>query len=589
MRNWLRAGRLLSGLGWEIGPAVFLLYAGVSAVAFLAPLLLALGLRPLVDGIAAHSGRQVTAGAVPAAVALLLTVSAPIAYRWATIRMRERSVMVVQRRLLRLAAGTPGVELFERPSFADRLQLLKAGADDLVSGMSVVFIGPIVTAQLVVTGAVLARLEPVLLLVPVVAIPAALLSRRGERLRRAAELRVAESQRTAQDLFTLAATAAAGPDIRIYGLRTELLERHRRASRTAQRGVEGALWRSAAIGGCGWLLFGAAYAGAAILVLREAAGGRGTAGDVALTLGLASAMVAAAARLGDLAGSVLRVLTAAGHYRWLSDQARAAPGTAAAPERLTDGITVEGVSFGYAGAGRAALSDVTLRLPAGAVVAVVGENGAGKTTLVKLLCGLYRPGAGRIRLDGVDLSTMDLDGYRERIAAGFQDYVRFELPVAEAVGLGDLRRLGDLDAVRAALDRAGAGFVHRLPHGLDTPLGLSWQDGVDLSGGEWQKLALARSMMRTGPLLYVLDEPTASLDPQAEHLLFEQIAAAASAGAADGRITVLISHRFSTVRMAGLIVVLGDGRVREAGTHDELMAAHGLYAQLYTLQADAYR
>ena len=347
--------------------------------------------------------------------------------------------------------------------------------------------------------------------------------------------------------------------------------------------------RSAAIDGGGWLLFGAAYAGAAILVLREAAGGRGTAGDVALTLGLASAMVAAAARLGDLAGSVLRVRTAAGHYEWLSEQARATPGTAAAPERLTDGISVEGVSFGYAGTGRAALSDVSLRLPAGSVVAVVGENGAGKTTPVKLLCGLYQPGQGRIRLDGVDLSTMDLDGYRERIAAGFQDFARFELPVAEAVGLGDLPRLADLDAVRAALGRANAGFVDRLPHGLDTPLGLSWPGGVDLSGGEWQKLALARSMMRTVPLLYVLDEPTASLDPQTEHLLFEQIATAASAGAANGRITVLISHRFSTVRMADLIVVLADGRVRETGTHDELIAAHGLYARLYTLQADAYR
>jgi ATP-binding cassette subfamily B protein len=144
-------------------------------------------------------------------------------------------------------------------------------------------------------------------------------------------------------------------------------------------------------------------------------------------------------------------------------------------------------------------------------------------------------------------------------------------------------------AVRTALDRVNAGFVDRLPHGMDTQLGLSWQGGVDLSGGEWQKLALARSMMRTSVLLNVLDEPTAALDPQTEHLLFEQVAAMARAGAADGQVTVLISHRFSTVRMADLIVVLDDGRILEVGTHDHLIAAGGRYAELYGLQARAYR
>jgi ATP-binding cassette subfamily B protein len=261
----------------------------------------------------------------------------------------------------------------------------------------------------------------------------------------------------------------------------------------------------------------------------------------------------------------------------------------AAPQRLTRGITLDDVTFRYGATDSPALSGVSLRLAAGSVVAVVGENGAGKTTLVKLLCGMYRPSSGRILLDDTDLSTVDLVGYRKRITAGFQDFMRFEFPLRESVGVGDLPQLTDEDRVRQALKRANATFVDRLPRGLETQLGQAWPGGVELSGGEWQKVALARSMMRDRPLLSILDEPTAALDPQTEHMLFEEVAAAARAGVEDGRITLVISHRFSTVRMADFIVVLQHGAVLEAGTHDELMAAGGLYAELYDLQAKAYR
>jgi ATP-binding cassette, subfamily B, bacterial len=207
---------------------------------------------------------------------------------------------------------------------------------------------------------------------------------------------------------------------------------------------------------------------------------------------------------------------------------------------------------------------------------------------VKLLCGMYAPTEGRILLNGTDLAAIDLPAYRQRLTAGFQDYVRFELAIRESVGVGDLPRMDDVAAVRGALTKANAGFAERLPEGVETQLGLSWQGGVDLSGGEWQKLALARAMLRTDPLLMVLDEPTAALDPQTEHALFEQVAAGARE-ARSGRVTLLISHRFSTVRMADRIIVLDKGRVVEQGSHDDLVVRNGLYAELYHLQAKAYQ
>ncbi len=254
------------------------------------------------------------------------------------------------------------------------------------------------------------------------------------------------------------------------------------------------------------------------------------------------------------------------------------------------------VSFRYPATDRVVLDDVTLDLPAGAVVAIVGENGAGKSTLVKLLCRFYEPTSGRITVDGVDLSRMPADAWRARLAGAFQDFFRFEFLARHTVGLGDLERMDDRPAVDVAVERAGAGdVVDHLTHALDTQLGPTWPEGVEVSFGQWQKLALARGFMRDHPLLLVLDEPTAALDAETEHALFERYAAASRGGAgdtsgdADGRVTILVSHRFSTVRMADRIIVLDGARVVEVGTHEELMAKGGQYAELYGIQAASYR
>jgi ATP-binding cassette subfamily B protein len=505
-----------------------------------------------------------------------------------TIRMRERSIMVLQRRLLTLATNVPGLQHFERPDFWDRVQLLKQSAHDLVMGLSSAFLGPLLVGQLLVASGLLASVQPALLLVPFLAIPAAWLNGRAESPHQKADIRTAEKRRTTHHLADLATNARAAAEIRLYGLQSELLDRHQRASQDVHRIVESALLRAAAIKAIGWLCFALVYGIAIVVVVLEAIAGRTTPGDVALTLGLVTAVVAASSQVSSLAGSLLRVRTTVEHYQWLESSVAHKRSGVPPPVRLHTGIELVQVTFSYAGSERPPLVDVSLQLPAGSVVPLVGENGAGKTTLVKLLCGMYEPTKGRVLLEGIDLTTVDLEECRRRITAGFQDFMRFELPIRETVGIADTSRIHDEEAAQAALAKARADFVERLPAGLDTMLGTAWEGGVELSGGEWQKLALARTFFRTRPLLTVLDEPTASLDPQTEHAHFEQIAAEHRA-AEGNQITLLISHRFSTVRMADLIVVLDRGRVIEQGSHADLVSRGGLYAELYELQSQAYR
>jgi ATP-binding cassette subfamily B protein len=414
---------------------------------------------------------------------------------------------------------------------------------------------------------------------------------------RSAEERGAQADRLAKHLFTTATTAPPGKEIRVTGIGDRLVRERREAWERWYTPVSAARWVSAAWHTLAWAIFGLAYVGAVVFVSTRLAS---SAGDVLLVLAAGSRL---SAYIGATVGEIgfLRGIWLDGSQRlaWLEDYAASLVASAdqPVPSRLADGIRLEGVSFAYPGTDRLVLDGVSLRLPAGTVVALVGENGAGKTTLVKLLCKLYEPTAGRILVDGVPLARMPADEWRSRLAGAFQDFFRFEFRARHSVGLGDVPRLDDEPAVRTAVARAGADdVVARLPAGLETQLGPTWPEGVEVSFGQWQKLALGRGFMRDAPLLLVLDEPTAALDAETEHALFERYAAAARGGgngsregAAEGRITILVSHRFSTVRMADLIVVLDGARVAQVGTHDDLMAAGGPYAELYGIQAAAYR
>jgi len=249
------------------------------------------------------------------------------------------------------------------------------------------------------------------------------------------------------------------------------------------------------------------------------------------------------------------------------------------------GIRFEGVSFTYPGAEEAALIDIDLQLKPGQSLALVGENGSGKTTLIKLLTGLYTPSAGRILVDGRDLRDWDKEQLRARIGVIFQDFARYQIAVGENIGVGDVRYFNDRERWRIAADKGMADeFIDNLPAGYDTQLGKWFKDGRELSGGQWQKIALSRAFMRSEADILVLDEPTAAMDASAEATIFEHFRQLTRE-----RIAILISHRFSTVRMADQIVVIERGRIVERGDHAHLMTLNGHYARLFSLQAAGYR
>ena len=272
-------------------------------------------------------------------------------------------------------------------------------------------------------------------------------------------------------------------------------------------------------------------------------------------------------------------------YGFLGMEMRPAGGhgrTGPAPE---DGVRFERVSFTYPGSTEPALRDVSLHIPPGTRLALVGHNGSGKTTLIKLLTGLYLPSEGRVLLDGLDLREWDPGVLRDRLGVIFQDFVKYQLTVGENIGVGDREYMSDETRQRAAADKGMATpFIEEMPQGFQTQLGRWFKDGRELSIGQWQKVALGRAFMREGADILVLDEPTSAMDAEAESMIFDRVRQLT-----ENQIAVLISHRFSTVRMADRIVVLEDGTIVEEGDHGALMEVKGRYAELFTLQAEGYR
>jgi len=581
----------LCKLGYRHEPRLMLAAFVLSQLAALPDALLALWLWLLGKGVIEGSSGLVRLAAIglgvsAAATWLLRTVSTRVQRRF-----RDKVTIALESHVARLQASVVTIAHHERPDYLDRLAMLRNQVFVLDHMYMSVFATVGWILRLGVTIALLVAIHPALALLAVFALPTVLTSTWRPAVERMAQEKGSQAQRLARHLFTIATTAPPGKEVRVTGIGQRLISQRREAWDRWYGAISPVRWTSAAWHTLAWAVFGSAYVGSVIFVSSRTGS---SAGDVLLVLAAGSRL---SAYIGATVGEIgfLRGFWMDGSRRlaWLEDYAASLVASAdrPVPDRMRVGIRLEHVSFAYPGTSRLVLDDVSLTLPAGAVVAVVGENGAGKTTMVKLLAKMYEPSSGGIFVDSAPLARIAADEWRARLAGAFQDFFRFEFRARQSIGVGDVVRIDNERAVTAAVDRAGANdVIDHLKSGLESQLGATWPEGVDLSFGQWQKIALARGFMRDQPLLLVLDEPTAALDAETEHALFERYAATARDrdSQRDG-ITILVSHRFSTVRMADLIVVLDGARLAEVGSHEELMAKGGQYSELYGIQAAAYR
>jgi ATP-binding cassette subfamily B protein len=489
------------------------------------------------------------------------------------------------------AGSTVDYTRFESPEFYDQLRRAQNSGEfrivDMVNSVSQL-IGALLTT--ISIALVLASLSPVLLvLVVVAAVPALVASLRNSRESYAFEYAMTAESRERAYVLAVLTDRGAAKEVRLFGLGRHLRDRY--AALTEERVRQLRMFlakrlRVTVIGGiAGAFGMGIALVTLVLLLTNEVI-------DVATALTAGLAMQQLAGRLSAITASAARLIESGmfidDYQTFLSlvPPTPARRGTQPVRHRVgrLDSLRIDGVSFTYPAASRPAVDDVTLEIGRGETVAVVGANGSGKTTLAKLICQLYKPDAGRVLWNGIDTATLDPQEVTSEITVLFQDYLQYHLPVLDNIVFGRVERDGRREDAIAAAQRAGAhDFLARLPAGYETRLGLQFEGGHELSTGQWQRVALARAFYRGGSFL-VLDEPTAALDPRAERDLFQQIRTLT-----EGQATLLISHRFSTVRSADCIYVMACGRIAESGSHDALMARGGVYAELFEMQAAGYR
>ena len=589
----LRGIGAIVALAFRAAPVRTLALLFCQSVVGLSSIVASFATKALVQAAATHDRNgAILAGA---SIALIGAVTVIIALVTGQLirRVSELFSTYLDGELIRLTARIPTLEYQDRPVYADKIALIRSNRQLLAGSIQAVTVNLQLLIMLGGAFIILVGIDRTFLLLPLFAIPRVIANQRQQRLNKAAQEAGAEPTRLRTHLYNTAASPVAGKELRIFGLGDEMLRRHRAITDQLAAINRRSVWGASLWSGAGGLAFIAGCVAAIAWVVVRGARGEVSLGNVVLATTLVSTLtvlITTALQMGQFLQTTLQTVE---RYLWLVDfsgeAVRAETATARPPARLSRGLRLEGVSFAYPDREKPTLDDISLDLPAGQVIALVGENGSGKSTLVKLLCGFYRPASGRILVDDVDLAAMPAADWRRRISAAFQDFTNFELLMRESVGVGDLSRLDDPEASRDAMLRAGADDLATLnAAGLDAMLGKRW-GGMELSGGQWQKLALARGVIRETPLLVLFDEPAAALDATAEHDMFERFAAEARSEASAGQVTLLVSHRFSTVRMADVIAVLDKGRIAEFGTHEALMASGGLYAELFELQARAYR
>lgn len=588
----LRAIRLLVVTSVRVAPGQSALCLCETAGVFL-NMLVPLYLAWFVTGAIEHDTGRVATAVVAFVVQVGIVRVLNIIGMTARAGQLERVGYAFDTRIAEITAGIAHIEHFDDPKYLDQLQILQEERGALGLSVNMLlnalnsFVGTAGTIALALTA------DWRMVLVAVASVPGMLFASVLARWQARAEREGAPFGRLVTHLLQLGTQPGASGELRVFGLTDGLRTRLAEAARRWRAPRLRVAYRETLVTALSQLLFYGTAAAVLAWLVHEVRVGRVGIGALTLALLLIGRLQGISSDIRADIGNLAGMSRTAGRFLWLLDSADELAarhtGTAPPPGSVRHGIEMESVSYRYPGAKNAALQDVSLSLPVGTVVAFVGENGSGKSTLVNLLTGLILPTAGSVRLDGRDVRELDLHGFRERLAGAFQDHVRFEFTVRDCVAVGDLAvRTDEAVVLQAVHDGAADAVLRSVPSGLSTQLGATWPGGVDLSGGQWQRLAIARGMMRRAPVLRVLDEPTAALDAATEHELFDRYAAAARAGRESGTITVLVTHRFSTVAAADLVVVLDRGRVVEQGTHAELIRRQGQYAQLYRIQAAGY-
>jgi ATP-binding cassette, subfamily B, bacterial len=596
--RWITYLRAAIVLTWRTAPLGLLAYLALTAVGAATPVVAAWFLKSVLDRMP-HTGADMARMAVGLAITGVVAAVIPHAAAFLDADLARRVGLFAKDRLYRAVERFVGLGRFEDPGFLDRLRMAEEAArttpNRIVDGTlttarnlltAVGFVGSLAVLSPLMTGIVVAA-----------AVPALVAELRLSRHRARTMWDVSPAERREIFYAQLLTSLAAAKEIRLFGtggfLRGRMLRERRTADVRLRRSDLVRLVTHTGLGGLSALVAGAGL----VLALRGAFTGQLTPGDVAMFVAaVAGVQAALATGVATLADTYHAMLLYEHYDRVLSEEPDLQlPSRPRPVPPLRRGITLHDVWFRYSDEQPWSLREVNLHIPSGSAMALVGRNGARKSTLVKLLCRFYDPTRGVITWDGIDLRDLDPAEFRARIGAVFQDFMSYDLTAQENIGLGDVRRLDNRVDVLAAARLAGAhDTIAALPRGYDTVLSrifaaesdapdASASGGLLLSGGQWQRLALARALFRADVDLMILDEPSSGLDAEAEHEIHARLA-----DHRRGRTSLLISHRLGAVRDADTIVVLDGGQVTEIGDHETLIARGGLYARLFELQAAGY-